>query len=173
MVKGLPSLTKETSVFIGLLVSLFLIPYIPGPILMLVDTMIVRALLLLGLVSLAYVSPMNAIVGFIVVALLFIERNKHKLKRLRRVMQQSDMSSPAIESIVTPPTAPYQPPFEEPEKDYHSFFPQEDSGDNSFEPVAPSQDEKQPLQTEGSNDGSQKAIDQLFKWVNPDLIQAS
>jgi hypothetical protein len=87
-------------------------------------------------------------------------------------MQQSDMSSPAIESIVTPPTAPYQPPFEEPVTDSHSFFPQDDSGDNSFAPVDESQDHKQPLETEQSNNGSQKAIEQLFEWVNPAPAQA-
>lgn len=169
----LPALTKETTVLVGLIVALFLIPYVPGVLLMLVDNVIVRLALLFGLVSVAYVSPMSAMVGFIVVAMLFIERNKHKMYQLRRAMQQSDMSSPAIESIVTPPTAPYQPPFEEPEKDYHSFFPQEDSGDNSFAPVAESQDHKQPLETEGSNDGSQKAIQQLFEWVNPDAAQSA
>lgn len=166
-------MTKETTVLVSLIVALLLIPYLPGPLLMLVDNIVVRLALLIGLVSVAYVSPMSAMVGFIVVAMLFIERNKHKMYQVRRAMQQSTMDSPAIESIVTPPTAPYQPPFEEPEKDYHSFFPQEDSGDNSFAPVAESQDHKQPLETEGSNDGSQKAIRQLFEWVNPDLVQNS
>lgn len=168
----LPALTRETTVLVGLIVALFLIPYVPGTLLMLVDNMIVRLALLVGLIYVAYISPLSAMVAFIVVAMLFIERNKHKVFQVRRAMQQSTPDSPAIESIVTPPTAPYQPPFEEPEKDYHSFFPQEDSGDNAFAPVAESQDHKQPLETEASNEGSQKAIQQLFEWVNPAPAQA-
>jgi len=87
-------------------------------------------------------------------------------------MQQSTMDSPAIASIVTPDTAPPQPPFENPEIGLHQFMPQADSGDDSFKPIAATIDEKQPLPTEGSNDGSQKAIHQLFEWVNPNLAQA-
>jgi hypothetical protein len=52
-------------------------------------------------------------------------------------------------------------------------MPQDDSGSDAFSPVAESLNEKQPLPTEPSNDGSQKAIDVLYKWVNPNLVQES
>lgn len=171
MVKGLPPLTKEATLLVGLILAIFLIPSLPRGLLILLDNLLIRIALFLGLLSIASLSPMTAIVGFIVVAMLFIERNKYKVQQVKRSMEQSDETSPAIESIVTPETAPYQPPFRTPEVDSIDFFPQEDSGDNSFYPVAESQDHKQPLETEGSNDGSQKAINQLFSYIDPSAVQ--
>lgn len=139
---------------------------------MLTDLLVVRLALLAGLIAVAYINPVVAIAAFVVLAMLFIERNKIRMQTLKQAMQQSTMDSPAIASIVTPDTAPPQPPFENPEIGLHQFMPQADSGDDSFRPIAATIDEKQPLPTEGSNDGSQKAIHQLFEWVNPNLAQA-
>ena len=146
------------------------IPYLPKPLLMLVDFWPVRLGLLALVLAAAYAGPVVAIGVFAVVALLFIERNKAKIKHLRRAMSQSDKESPAIASIVTPDTAPEQPDFDEPTKEYHPFFPQDDSGDNLFHAIAESQDTKQPLETETVN-GSDKAIHQLFEWVKPEMAQ--
>ena len=87
-------------------------------------------------------------------------------------MQQSDEHSPAIEGIQTPETAPEQPPFDVPEVDSHPYSPQDDSGDNSFQPVGESINHKQPLPTESAN-GSRFAVQQLFEWVNPTLAQSA
>lgn len=166
-------LTKyQTKVLVGLIVTFFLIPYWPKQVLMLTDLLVVRLALLAGLIAVAYINPVVAIAAFVVLAMLFIERNKIRMQTLKQAMQQSTMDSPAIASIVTPDTAPPQPPFENPEIGLHQFMPQADSGDDSFRPIAATIDEKQPLPTEGSNDGSQKAIHQLFEWVNPNLAQA-
>ena len=164
--------TRQTNWLVALILSFFLIPYLPRSVLALSDVFVVRLGLLAGLVYLAYGSPILAIAGFAVLALVYIQRNKVRMQTLQQAMQQSTMESPAIESIVTPETAPEQPAFEAPETASHPFMPQLDSGDDSFKPVAPSIDEKQPLPTEGSNDGSAKAIHQLFEWVNPNLAQA-
>lgn len=162
----------QTNVLVGLIVTFFLIPYWPKQVLLLTDLLVVRLALFAGLIAVAYVSPVVAIAAFIVLALLFVERNKLRLDTLKQAMQQSTMDSPAIASIVTPDTAPPQPPFETPEVNMFQYMPQQDTGDDSFKSVAPTIDEKQPLPTEGSNDGSQKAIHQLFEWVNPNLAQA-
>jgi hypothetical protein len=169
----LPRMTQRETVILGLhFLAIFLIPYLPRSILILTDTILVRIALLAGLISSAYISPVNAVASFVVIAMLFVERNNIKMRHLERAMQQSDPESPAIQSIVTPETAPEQPPFEQPTVRGMPFMPQEDSGDDSFAPVAESMNQKQPLPTEGSNDGSEKAIEQLFSWVNPDLAQA-
>lgn len=162
----------QTNTLVALILSFFLIPYLPRSVLVLTDLLVVRLVLLAGLLYLAYVSPIVAIAGFAVLALLYIERNKARMLTLQQAMQQSTMDSEAIQNISTPETAPEQPAFETPETASHPYMPQQDSGDNSFHAVAPSQDEKQPLPTEGSNDGSAKAIHQLFEWVNPNLAQA-
>jgi len=162
----------QTPILVCLILVFFLIPYLPRSILLLTDLMVVRLGLLTGLIYLAYINPIIAITGFASLARLFIEQNKNRMQTLQQAMLQSTMDSPAIANIVTPDTAPVQPPFEHPETDSVPFMPREDSGDNSFHAIAHSMDEKQPLPTEGSNDGSAKAIHQLFEWVNPGLAQA-
>jgi hypothetical protein len=170
----LPRLTKgQTSFLLGHLVAFFIIPYLPRSILLLTDNIIVRLALLAFLIQSAYVNPLTGIASFILIAFLFIERNKAKMSHFEKVMSQSTMNSPAIQSIETPETAPEQPRFEVPIVESHPFMPQEDSGDDSFAPVAESLNEKQPLPTEPSQDGSQKAIDALFGWVNPVPAQSA
>jgi len=170
MAQRLPSLNKETMVLIGLIAVFFLVPYLPREALLLLDNLAVRIAVIVGLLALVHISPLASIAGFLVVALLFIERNKIKIKSFRRVMEQVTEPSPAIEEIVSSPTAPPQPDFEVAEKSYNDFFPKEESGDNTFAPVAESQDTKHPLPTETST-GSDKAIKQLFQWVDTKLVQ--
>jgi hypothetical protein len=164
-------LKRHATILTTFVIIFVLIPYLPRQVLLLVDHILVRLVLVASLIATAYVSPVAAIAHFIVLAFLFIQRNKVKVHTLRRAMQQSDEESPAIANIVTPETAPYQPPFEEPTKEMHDYFPGEEAGDNSFHTVAPTQDTKQPLETETA-DGSSKAIEQLFEWVNPAPAQA-
>lgn len=164
--------TREIPLLAGAFVAFFLIPYLPRSLLVLTDLFVVRIALLVGLICVAYVSPLVAVAYFTVLALLFIERNKTKMMQLERAMQQSSPEDEAIQSIETPATAPPQPAFTVPGIKGMPFMPQADSGENTFQAVAPTINQKQPLPTEGSNDGSQKAIHQLFEWVNPNLAQA-
>jgi hypothetical protein len=153
-------------------VALFvIIPYLPRDILILTDNILIRIILLAWIIMAAYHGPMMAISAFIVVVFLFIMRNRIKIRHMEKIMSQSTPESPAIEEIQTPETAPAQPVFDTPVVESHSFFPQEDSGSDAFAPVAESMNQKIPLPTEGSNDGSQKAINQLFRWVNPTPAQ--
>lgn len=166
-----PIKATEASIFTALLVTFFLLPYLPDQVLLLTDFLLVRIALLIGVIMLAYKSPIVGIVAFVLVAYVFIQRNKVKVMNLQRLMQQSDEESPAIASIVTPETAPVQPPFETPAVSSVPFFPQEDSGDNMFHAIAESMNEKHVLPTE-TVDGSGKAIQQLYRWVDPELVQA-
>ena len=163
----------KANVVLGLLViAFFTVPFLPKPVLALSDLLLVRAALLALLIAIAYVSPVAAVLGLVVIALVFVQRNKQRMQVLNRAMQQSDEHSSAIEGIQTPETAPVQPPFDVPEVDSHPYSPQDDSGDNSFEPVGTSINSKHPLPTE-SADGSRFAIQQLFEWVNPTLAQSA
>jgi hypothetical protein len=162
---------RELNILFFHFILFFLLPYIPREIIVLSDMLVVRIALLAILIYSAYISPLIAITTFIVIALLFVERNKIKMNRLQAAMSQSTPESPAIAEIQSPETAPEQPAFLQPEVDSYPFMPQDDSGDDSFFPVAESLNEKQPLPTEPSNDGSQKAIDVLYKWVNPNMVQ--
>jgi hypothetical protein len=171
MAEGSRISNREMKFLFAHFILFFLIPYIPREIIVLTDMLVVRILLLVLLISSAYVSPIVAITTFIIIALVFVERNKIKMHRLQVAMSQSTPESPAIAEIQTPETAPVQPDFLQPEVDSHPFMPQDDSGSDAFSPVAETMNEKQPLPTEPSNDGSQKAIDVLYKWVNPNLVQ--
>jgi hypothetical protein len=164
---------KQTTVLLAHLIALFAIPHLPRSVLILTDNILVRVALLAVLVQSAYINPLTGIASFIVLAFLFIERNRIKLRHFETVMSQSTMDSPAIQSIETPETAPEQPRFDTPIVESHPFMPQDDSGDDTFAPVAESINAKQPLPTEPSQDGSQKAIDQLFGWVNPAPAQSA
>jgi hypothetical protein len=169
---GLGPINKKVSTILAFhFVLFFLIPYIPHTILLLTDLILVRLVLLAILISSAYISPLVAVSTFVLLSLVFVERNKVKMRRLERAMSQSTPESPAIESIETPETAPVQPAFDEPSVRSHPFMPQPDSGDNSFAPVAESLNQKIPLPTEGSNDGSKKAINQLFRYIDPTPAQ--
>ncbi len=138
---------------------------------MLTDYLDVRGILLVLFLALAGKSPLYAIVGLMSIAFLFIERNRVKIHSLRQSMEQSSEDSPAIQSIVTPETAPEQPDFDSSVSKNIPFAPQDDSGSNAFAPVAPTLNEKQPLPTE-TTDGSQKAMYQLFQWVDANRVQA-
>jgi hypothetical protein len=168
-----PVSKKEIYILAGHFIMFFLLPYIPRNVLLLTDALLVRLVLLAFLIASAYVSPLVAIATFVLIALLFVERNKYKVKHLETIMSQSTSDSEAIQSIETPETAPVQPPFDVAEVKSIPFMPQADSGDDGFAPVAPTINEKVPLPTEESNDGSEKAIQQLFEWVNPNLAQTA
>lgn len=162
---------REVSFLVTHFIMFFLIPYLPTQLLILTDNLLIRIVLLAWLVSSAYVSPLVAIATFIIIALLFVERNKYKVNQIHNLMELSSPESPAIQQIVSPPTAPPQPPFEDPAQNSIPFMPQEDTGDNSFAPVDKTINEKIPLPTEKSNEGVQKAIQQLYQWVNPNIVQ--
>jgi hypothetical protein len=164
---------QETSVLGGLLVAFIVIPYLPQEVLLLADNILVRILLLAGLIAAAYVGPVAAVAAFAVVAYLYMERNRAKLGQLTNAMNlTSNPLSPAIQSIQSGEYAPPQPDFQPPLQTSLQYAPQDDSGSDQFEPVAATLNEKTPLPTEASNDGVNKAISQLFEWVNPNLAQA-
>ena len=161
---------KENVLLAVILASFVVIPFLPWQVLMLTDFIVVRiALLVLFLIAIN-ISPQVGMLSLASISFLFIERNKRKVKHLQSVMQQSTSDSPAIRSIQTPETAPVQPTFDTPTQKNVSFAPQEDSGDNSFNPVARTMNQKIVLPTE-SSDGSKFAIKQAFGWVNTDLVQ--
>ena len=85
-------------------------------------------------------------------------------------MTPSIYESEAVSQIQTPVTAPRQPQFLKPTTSSIPFMPNEESGDDSFSPVAPSINTKIPLPTETAS-GSTKAIQQLFTSVNTNLIE--
>jgi hypothetical protein len=155
---------------IAILASFVIIPFLPREILMLTDLILVRLVLLGVFFAAINVSPQVGMLSLASIGFLFIERNKQKVRQLQGLMQLSTSDSPAIRSIQSSETAPEQPPFTESQQTNTAFSPQQESGDDTFNPVAPSLNEKTVLKT-SSAQGSRFAIDQAFGWVNSSLIQ--
>lgn len=158
-----------TSAAILLIVVFFLVPYLPKSVLFLTDNLIVRILLLVSLIAAAKKNLSLGLLYFLVLANLFIQRNAQKVRQL--AMSLNTTENVAVDNIRTPPTAPVQPTFENPSAKTVPFMPDRESGDNTFNPVGESIDQKVVLPTE-TVDGSDKAIEQLFGWVNPTLAQS-
>jgi hypothetical protein len=165
------NLGSTASIAIILIVAFFLIPYLPKYFLFLSDNIVVRIVLLFSLVGVANRNLPLGLLYFLVLANIFIQRNSQKVKQLTNSLVPTTEEDPAIENIRTPDTAPVQPVFENPSARTIPFMPNHESGDNSFRPVGESIDQKVVLPTE-SVDGSDKAIKQLFGWVDPTLAQS-
>ena len=105
---------KQNTLLVVLLVAFLVIPFLPKQILYLSDSILVRIPLLLGFLYFAMLDPILGIVALTVVAFIFIQRNKLKVDKLVEIMSQSTQESPAVQSIVTPETAPAQPDFDIP-----------------------------------------------------------
>ena len=161
---------KENILLVGILASFIIIPFLPWQILMLTDLILVRILLLAIFLFAISISPQVGILSLVSIAFLFIERNRNKVKYIQGVMQNNASNSEAVNSINTPETAPIQPEFNKAMESNISFSPNNETGDNTFDPVDKTIDQKQVLETESAN-GSRFVIKQSFDWVKTDLIQ--
>jgi hypothetical protein len=163
------SKATEVSVFGGLLVFFVAAPYFPQWVYQLSDNILIKAILFVVLIASAYHGPLMAVATFIVIAYIFILRNKIKVDSLTG--QSSDYmevkQSDAITSIVAPETAPAQPAFEIPDSDSHPFAPYAETGSNAFYKVDRSFDMKPPALPTQSVLGSEIVADQLYGDVQP------
>jgi hypothetical protein len=141
------------SFFVGLgVLWAILLPFLPNTVFAATDNILVTLLLLVGLVYSLNFGALAGIFTFMAVALTFVERNRRKaLPKLN--------ATPVFEASLTqqlapsPPMSPDEvhPAPETPEEDVLRFLPSSESGDNTFAPVAPSIDEKDPVPTIGPN----------------------
>lgn len=161
--------SKELSIFGALLVLFVASPYLPEHIFQLSDNILVKTILFITLIASAYHGPIMAIATFIVIAYIFILRNKKKIDSLTG--QNSDYmevkNSEAIQSITTPSTAPTQPSFETVSEDSYTFAPFSETGSNAFYKVDRSFDGKPPVLATQSVMGSEYVTDQLYSNVTP------
>lgn len=160
------SFPKNLTALLILSATFVLIPFLPYTVTTWADNMIVRLILLVGFAAAVYVNPLIGLLVLMNIGILFIARNKAKIDILRAETSIADSNSEAIQSIQTPPTAPPMPEYDEAGAQTYDYAPQEDSGDNSFEPVAESINMKVAPEPAISN-SSYKAMHQLFGDVKP------
>lgn len=137
---------------IGWSVSL---PFLPDTFFALLDTMIgVFVLLLAVLLALPY-GPIPGVLTLLAVALTFVERNRRKVATKLLTDGQPTLEKQLAPS---PPMSEFEvhPPFETSQEDETKFFPEETQSD-SFEPVAPSINEKSAIPTINTNTGTDNA----------------
>lgn len=126
-------------------------PYLPNALLKYtVGNMIGSAALLLLVLYVIRIDAALGLAVFLAVAALFLENRRRTVDTVRKVMTGEKTSFDVAElSIPAPPIVPGEvhPPHREPEIEDHGFEPTEESGQNTFEKVDYSQDEKHPLET--------------------------
>lgn len=131
------------------------LPWMPDPLFSLVDSALgVILLLLVALLALPQ-GPLPGVLTFAAIALTFVERNRRKVST--KLLSEGQ---PSLKAQLAPaePMSPEEvhPSFEVSHGDETGFYPEEQQSD-SFEPVAPSIDEKSAIPTIGTNQGISSA----------------
>ncbi len=131
------------------------LPSLPDTLFSMLDTVVgVFVLLLIALLALPQ-GPIPGILTFLAVALTFVERNRRKVST--KLLPEG---TPSLEQQLqpAPPMSPLEvhPSWEPTTEDETKFYP-EDQQTDSFEPVAPSINEKSAIPTIGTQEGTSAA----------------
>lgn len=124
-------------------------PMLSTDLLLWLDHLLIRVALVVFLIYLVKMNPIMGIFGLLAVGVLFVERNRRKVDRALKKLEEMDVHSPK-EATVEEASRPQQTvpvrPFDSPDEDEFDFLPKEDSfTDLNFDPVAPSINYKSTL----------------------------
>lgn len=140
----------EVPYFILFAVIILLCPFLPTALLLLLDNIVVRIAAILVLLYLISISPTVGIMGLMAFALLYLERNRRKVKIAAKKLDEMDFyqSRPATVEEASQPqkTVPVNE-FDKPDHtETPNMVPEDDTCDiTNFEPVAPTINEKEVL----------------------------
>ncbi len=148
------------------LILLVLIPFIPDSLLMLTDSYVIRAILLILVLASASLGPFVLLMTFVVVMAVFIRRNQRKFLSVQQsnILTPTEVPYPVDE--LPPPVATVafeHPPFEQPRETSWDWSPDEETGTNEFYPVGETIDQKVVLPTQapdGNGGGVMEEINQ-------------
>jgi len=161
----------EVTYFILFAVIILLCPFFPTALLLVLDNIVVRIAAILVLLYLINIGPTVGIMGLMAFALLYLERNRRKVKIAAKKLDEMDFyqSRPATVQEASQPqkTVPVNE-FDRPNHTETPNMPQDDTCDiTNFEPVAPTINEKEvlasiyPLERDAPESGS--ASDHFFE----------
>lgn len=147
---------QRTEMFIiGLLFIVSVItPLLSTSLLITLDMLVVRVSIIVLLMWLTSYGPLVSFLALMAVGLLYIERNRRKMIHVQEmgpIYSTNQKSRPATikeapTSQKTVPVQPFQSPDEEDDDVYSWYVPiEEDTSTTVFEPVAPSINQKQVL----------------------------
>ena len=134
---------KQTDLLLigGLLSVAFAAPSLPVPVLGLLDTILVRILLILGLIVAVHHSPIVGIAVLIAICMLYMERNRSKVAEARdkfnRLQQASDPKQMTVEQESKPQDTVPVREFREAEDRESLYLPSRQTGNNEFQELDP------------------------------------
>jgi hypothetical protein len=126
-------------------------PIAPTALLLALDNLFVKIALVGGFLWATTQSPLSALLTLLAIGSLYMERNRRKVNLARKVFAELPQASDPPQATVEEEAQPQQTvpvvAFEEPSGDITSYLPKQGMGSNSFAPVAPTLNEKDPLPT--------------------------
>jgi hypothetical protein len=138
---------SELVYFIVFAVIILIAPYLPTTMLLMLDNIVVRIGTVIFLLFLISIGPTATIFGFMMMGVLYLERNRRKVGAALLKLDAMDVHRPAqatVEEASRPQTTVPVMPFDAPEERESDFLPQARST-QEFEPVAESINEKSVL----------------------------
>jgi hypothetical protein len=141
---------SELSYFILFSIVILLSPFIPSKLILLLDNVIIRNGIKVLLLFLISTGPTAGIIGFMAIAVLYVERNRRKVSVALQKLDQMDVNRPAqatVEEASEPQKTVPVNEFDTPVPTDSDYFSHENCDSGIFEPVAPSINEKKVLAT--------------------------
>ena len=160
----------ELTYFIVLTVIILFSQFLPTDILLLFDNFIVRIAIVFALLYLISLGPTAGILGLMVIAIIYLERNKRKVISAAKKIDLMDWSRPeqaTVEEASEPQKTVPVNEFDKPDEDEFDYMPHETCKSDQFEPVAPTINEKAvlstiyPLNKSGLGTGSDQLYEEL------------
>lgn len=145
---------RQDTILIGIaLILAFAAPAIPTGILWLLDTLVVRILLVIGLIYAAHLSPLIGLAALIAICMLYMERNRNKVVQARLKFEKLQEAKDPAEMTVAEESEPQDTvpvrEFREAEEGKAIYLPGAQVGNNEFQELDPdySLNEKRALPT--------------------------
>jgi hypothetical protein len=131
-----------------------LAPLSPWALLSLLDNLLVRVVLLVGLVAAVYHGYATGLLALVVIGLLYMERNRRKVNQARQRFDNltaEDLKKPqaTVEEEAIPQDTVPVVEFDTPQDVEFGYLPQKKMGSDAFErvPFSENLDQKSPLPT--------------------------
>jgi hypothetical protein len=140
----------ELSYFIILTIIILFSQFLPTPLLLLLDNIIIRILIVVLLLYLISIGPTAGIFGLMAIAVLYLERNRRKVIIAAKKIDLMDYDLPkqaTVEEASKPQQTVPVKPFDKPLEEETDFLPSEGCDSGIFEPVAETINEKAVLST--------------------------
>ena len=140
----------ELTYFIVFTLIILSSPFLPTNLLLPLDNVIIRIAMVILLLFLISIGPTAGILGLMMIAILYMERNRRKVSVALKKIDEMDVHRPAqatVEQEAEPQTTVPVNEFDIPKHDETDYFSTETCDSGHFEPVAPTINEKNVLAT--------------------------